>query len=147
MTRSEPTGVARLSGLAHSQLLRKFLTTSALCTAALLAFSVRGQAADYNVTDAASLSTAMTNAVAGDRILIDNDIALGTTLLPPVSADITIDGQNHTIDAESNNRIFFLNSSATIQNVTLANGAATGGDGGNGGGGGGMGIAMAIERG
>ena len=144
MTRSEPTGVARLSGLAHSQLLRKFLTTSALCTAALLAFSVRGQAADYNVTDAASLSTAMTNAVAGDRILIDNDIALGTTLLPPVSADITIDGQNHTIDAESNNRIFFLNSSATIQNVTLANGAATGGDGGNGGGGGGMGAGGAI---
>ncbi|MBE0580113.1 autotransporter domain-containing protein [Devosia sp.] len=35
---SEPTGAARLSGLAHSQLLANLLSTSALCTAALLAF-------------------------------------------------------------------------------------------------------------
>lgn len=77
-------------------------------------------AADITVTDAASLSAAIAGAGAGDRILLQNDIALGTTLLPPVLSNITIDGNGHTIDAQNNNRIFFLDSSATIQNMRPA---------------------------
>lgn len=54
MVGSEPTGAARLSGLAHSQLLRKLLTTSALCTAALLAYGVPSAWAADEVIDNAT---------------------------------------------------------------------------------------------
>ena len=112
--------------------------------AALCAGEAR--ASDILVTNAAELSTAITSANPGDRIVLQNDIALGTTLLPPVSSNITIDGNGKSIDAQNNNRIFFLNSTATIENVTLKNGLAKGGDGGNAtaGGGGGLGAGGAI---
>ncbi|MGD9769726.1 MAG: pectate lyase-like adhesive domain-containing protein, partial [Pseudolabrys sp.] len=120
------------------------LTSLLLASSALV--SGPASAADITVTDAASLSAAIAGASAGDRILLQNDIALGTTLLPPVLSNITIDGNGHTIDAGGNNRIFFLDSSATIQNVTLTGGKATGGNGGAGqnGGGGGLGAGGAI---
>ena len=104
------------------------------------------RAGDILVTTAAELSTAIGTANPGDRIVLQNDIVLGTTLLPPVGSNITIDGNNKSIDAQNNNRIFFLNSSATIENVTLKNGLAKGGDGGNAtaGGGGGLGAGGAI---
>lgn len=117
-------------------LLRAALLAS---TAAIAAPAIAG---DIFVSDASQLSAAIGGAAPGDRIELQNDIALGTTLLPPVSANITIEGHGHTIDAQGNNRIFFLDSTATIQNVTLAGGKATGGDGGAGlgaGGGGGSG--------
>ncbi|MDO8876633.1 MAG: autotransporter-associated beta strand repeat-containing protein [Pseudolabrys sp.] len=122
---------------------RAILLASSALVAVGPAFAI-----DYVATDAASLSAAIASASsAGDRVIIQNDISLGTTLLPPVSANITVEGNGYTIDAQGNNRIFFLNSTATIQNVTLANGAATGGAGGgsNGGqGAGGMGAGGAI---
>jgi len=104
------------------------------------------RASDILVTNATELSSAITTASAGDRIVLQNNITLGTTLLPPVGSNITIDGNGKSIDAQGNNRIFFLNSTATIQNVTLMNGAAKGGDGGNAtaGGGGGLGAGGAI---
>ena len=106
-------------------------------------YSGPARATDFTVTDAASLASAIGGAVSGDTITLQDDVSLGTTLLPPVAANVTIDGQNHAIDAQGNNRIFFLNSSATIENVTLKNGAATGGAGGAAGGGG-MGAGGAI---
>lgn len=128
------------------------------CTA-LVGLQAQARAADIMVSDAAGLSSAISNASSGDRIILQNDIALGTTLLPPVLTNISIDGQGHTIDAQGNNRIFFLNSqdaapAVSIENVTLKGGAANGGAGGNGnwayydgrgaGGGGGMGAGGAI---
>ena len=145
-------GTRRLSGRkSHQRVRRRFRRRSYLALTSLLLASsalVSGpaSAADITVTDAASLSAAIAGASAGDRILLQNDIALGTTLLPPVLSNITIDGNGHTIDAGGNNRIFFLDSSATIQNVTLTGGKATGGNGGAGqnGGGGGLGAGGAI---
>ena len=128
------------------------------CTA-LVGLQVQARAADIMVSDAAELSSAISNASSGDRIILENDIALGTTLLPPVLTNVSIDGQGHTIDAQGNNRIFFLDSkdavpAVSIENVTLKGGAAKGGNGGNGnganydgggaGGGGGMGAGGAI---
>lgn len=100
-------------------LLRAALPAS---TAAIAAPATAG---DIFVSDASQLSAAIGGAAPGDRIELQNDIALGTTLLPPVSANITIEGHGHTIDAQGNNRTFFLDSTATIQNVTLARTAAT----------------------
>ena len=104
------------------------------------------QASDILVTTAAELSAAIGSAAPGDRIVLQNNIALGTTLLPPIVSNITIDGNGKSIDAQGNSRIFFLNASATVQNVTLLNGLAKGGDGGNAtaGGGGGLGAGGAI---
>lgn len=120
------------------------LASSALI--ALAVFQTPSHASDILVTDAASLSAAIAAAGSGDRILIQNDINLGNTLLPPVGTNITIEGNGHTISAGGNNRIFFLNSSATIQNVTLSGGVAKGGNGGDGfnSGGGGLGAGGAI---
>ena len=117
-----------------------------LLLAAVLASVGCARASDILVTTAAELSTAIGTAAPGDRIVLQNNIALGTTLLPPVASNITIDGNGKSIDAQGNSRIFFLNSSATIQNVTLMNGLAKGGDGGNAtaGGGGGLGAGGAI---
>ncbi|TPO20305.1 autotransporter domain-containing protein [Mesorhizobium sp. CU2] len=130
------------------------LFRSLMACTALVAVQSQARAADIMVSDAASLSSAISNASSGDRIILQNDIALGTTLLPPVLTNVSIDGQGHTIDAQGNNRIFFLDSkdavpAVSIENVTLKGGAAKGGDGGNGngasydgggaGGGGGMG--------
>ena len=146
-------GTRRLSGRkSHQRVRRRFRRRSYLALTSLLLASsalVSGPAfaADITVTDAASLSAAIAGASAGDRILLQNDIALGTTLLPPVLSNITIDGNGHTIDAGGNNRIFFLDSTATIQNVTLTGGKATGGNGGginSASGGGGLGAGGAI---
>ncbi len=122
---------------------RRVAVLLASVSAAALVYNAPARATDFPVTDAASLASAIGSAVSGDTITLQNDVSLGTTLLPPVAADVTIDGQNHAIDAQGKNRIFFLNSSATIENVTLKNGAATGGAGGAGGGGG-MGAGGAI---
>ena len=122
---------------------RRVAVLLASVSAAALVYNAPARATDFPVTDAASLASAIGSAVIGDTITLQNDVSLGTTLLPPVAANVTIDGQNHAIDAQGKNRIFFLNSSATIENVTLKNGAATGGAGGAGGGGG-MGAGGAI---
>lgn len=124
----------------------KAATLRAILLASSALIASPALATDFSVTDAAGLSAAIAGAGAGDRILIQNDISLSTTLLPPVSANITIEGNGHTIDGQGNNRIFFLNSTATIQNVTLTGGTATGGAGGGGAGngGGGLGAGGAI---
>lgn len=103
-------------------------------------------AVNIAVSDAAGLSNAIATAAAGDRIVLQNDITLDATPLPPILANITIDGDGHAIDAQNNNRIFFLDSTATIRNVTLIGGKASGGNGGDGGipGGGGLGAGGAI---
>jgi hypothetical protein len=104
-------------------------------------------ASDILVTDAASLSSAIASAGSGDRILIQNNVNLSGTLLPPVNSNITIDGQGHTISAQGNNRVFFLDSTATTQNVTLDGGKTSGGSSAAGGGGLGAGGAIFVNSG
>ena len=63
---------------------------------------------------------------------------------------ITINGNGHTIDAASTGRVFFVESGhVSIDNVTIDNAVAHGGNGGNtdeahGGGGGGLGAGAAV---
>jgi hypothetical protein len=71
--------------------------------------------------------------------------------LPILNADVTIDGgtNNITISGADHHRIFFANTGQIkIENLTLANGFAQGGDGDSGfegnGGGGGMGAGGAL---
>jgi autotransporter-associated beta strand protein len=82
--------------------------------------------------------------LAGDTITLASD-------LPMLDADVTIDGgtNNITISGADQHRIFFANTGQIkIENLTLANGLAKGGDGGSGlegnGGGGGMGAGGAL---
>ncbi|MFC6049737.1 autotransporter domain-containing protein, partial [Methylobacterium hispanicum] len=71
-------------------------------------------------------------------------IIVGSTPLPAIKSDITIDGANApglTISGGNANRVFFvLSGTVAIQNLTIADGKATGGQGS----GGGMGAGGAI---
>lgn len=139
-------GVDRLGSKRRLRAVLLLSTSLGIALALTAIGTTPAAASDILVSDASQLSAAIAGAAAGDRILLQNNIALGTTLLPPVAANITIDGNGHTIDAQGNNRIFFLNSTATIQNVTLVGGNAQGGAGGSGAGkgGGGLGAGGAI---
>ncbi len=65
-----------------------------------------------------------------DTISLGTDIRL-TGPLPEINSEITINGRNHTIDGGTNYRIFDINSgSATINNLTMTQGNAGGGNGG-----------------
>ncbi|MEP0322530.1 pectate lyase-like adhesive domain-containing protein, partial [Bauldia litoralis] len=102
----------------------------------------------------AELNTAIASANAsGDAvntITLTSSFALTgapTILNPQGGTALVIDGDGFTIDGQNAHRIFFANSGdITIQNVTLANGLAEGGDGGDGSsaGGGGMGAGGAL---
>jgi hypothetical protein len=71
-----------------------------------------------------------------------------TSALPAITADMTIDGAGAfglTVSGGNAVRVFFVQSgSVTIENMTIANGFAQGGDGGESGGGGGLGAGGAI---
>jgi fibronectin-binding autotransporter adhesin len=111
-----------------------------------------------HVADAASLAAAVSSAANGDTIVLDSSITL-TGELPNVAASITIDGGGHTLSGNNQFRGLFIGVptftppalSVTIQNLTIANAVATGGNGGGGsvggGGGAGMGGALFIANG
>ncbi len=100
-------------------------------------------AATYTIGDAAGLATAITeaNTIAGaDTILLNANIVLtapsessasfGDTGLPPITSNITIEGQGHSITrsgAAADFRLLRVASggSLTLLNLTLSNGIAT----------------------
>jgi autotransporter-associated beta strand protein len=106
----------------------------------------QARAANYDVTDSASFATAIASAGNGDTITIRNSFTM-TGRVDPIQTNVTVVGNGHTIDANNAYRPFFVYSgSVAIQDLTIANGRAQGGNGGDGpiGGGGGMGAGGAI---
>ena len=110
-----------------------------------------------NDSGAGSLRDAINNANDGDTVSLSGLPANSTITLSSavtISKVITVDGgSGHGISISGNNqtRIFIVQSSATIQNLTLKNGLAKGGNGatayGGGGGAAGMGGAVFVVSG
>src|SRR4051812_34922675 len=108
------------------------------------------------VSSDAELRAALSTAAPGSTILFGDNITLSGEL-PTVSTGLVIDGGGHTLSGNSQFRGFFVAGfsdggsqfvSATIQNLTIANTLARGGDGGSGtaggGGGGGLGGGLFV---
>lgn len=138
----------------------------ALSGVSLIALSVLSETAiadTFFASDGASLVAAINNANANpgaDVIVIGGPITL-TAPLPPLglrdaagaplasTGPLTINGNGQTISGGGTQRIFFANAGEiAINNVTLANGSARGGQGGSGlrgeSGGGGLGAGGAL---
>ena len=109
----------------------------------------------FLVSSETDLRASLSSSVAGDTILFVSDVTL-TADLPSVSTSITIDGNGHLLSGNNQVRGLFVYPSGgatfpspisvTIQNLTIANAVASGGDGGSGalGGGGGAGLGGAL---
>ena len=118
---------------------------------ALACAAPAAQACD--ATDTASLAACIATASSGDTVRLINNITL-TSHTGLITTDITIDGQGFTLDGAGTHRGFFVDrGTVTVQNITLQNLRARGGDGGAGassswaygpGGGGGMGAGGAL---
>lgn len=111
----------------------------------------------FNVTTEGDLRTALTSAQNGDTIVFGSTITLTTGDLPIVQRSITIDGGGFSLSGSDQYRGLFVAAfavgtatpqgvSVTIQNLTIQNTRAAGGDGGTGtfGGGGGAGLGGAL---
>ena len=126
-----------------------------------LGLTTGAQAGTFTVTNSnssgvGSLSAAISSADAspGSTIafsLPTNSTITLTSALPAITAGTVVDGSGSsglTISGGGTQRIFFVqpgtSGTVTVENLTLANGAAQGGAGGAGGGGGGMGAGGAI---
>ena len=105
----------------------------------LAAFSLWGgvvKAGIVTVTDTPGLSAALASGSDGDVIVLQNNIRL-TTNLATIQRNLTVDGGGFILDGTSTFRGFFVSSgSCTLQNITIQNVLAKGGDGQIGGGGG-----------
>ncbi len=145
----ERVGVVGCSVRTGSRLIRAAVARSAsagLAGLVLLSAVPQVRAANFNVTDSASFVTAVATAGNGDTINILNSFTM-TTRVDPITANVTVIGNGNTIDANNAFRPFFVYSgTVAIQNLTVANGMAQGGNGGDGnvGGGGGLGAGGAI---
>ena len=96
-------------------------------------------AANFDVATDGELRNAISSAAASDTITFTADITLADSL-PLINKDITIVGNSHVVDGANAHRIFFIETgTVAIENVTIQNGLAKGGDGGSGNGGGGGG--------
>ena len=137
--------------------LRLALLSSTALVAALAIGTPRAHAATFTVANEADLANAITTAngnAEADTINVTGNITLTGSLPVLEDADgLTVDLGGNTVSGGGANRIFFVNSgTATIQNGTLADGFAQGGNGGDGGsgsniggaGGGGLGAGGAL---
>jgi hypothetical protein len=102
----------------------------------------------HHVSDMAQLITAIDAYTGGDTIQFTADINL-TWTLPALNADVTINGNGHTLSGSSFWRGFTAYAgNITIMNLTISETRALGGDGGfngrGGGGGGGLGAGGAV---
>ena len=105
----------------------------------------------FHASDEAALRSAITSAAPGDTIVLDSNITL-TSDLPSVATSLTLDGGGHTLSGNNQFRGLLVAAysaaagptpiDVSIQNLTIANTVARGGDGGSGaqGGGGGAGL-------
>jgi uncharacterized protein with beta-barrel porin domain len=138
--------------------VRAWLAVAAAVAASLtLASSASAQivVTNTNSSGAGSLTAAITAANVSPGSTITFSLPTNSTItltgpLPAINANVTIDGSavsGLSISGGNSNRVFFvLSGNATIENLAIANGNATGGSGGTGGagGGGGMGAGGAI---
>jgi autotransporter-associated beta strand protein len=121
---------------------------AALAVAGVLA-AVPASAANFNVANDAQLRTAITSAQNGDTITFTANITLSANL-PQVQRNVTINGGNFTLSGNNQFRGLFVQSgTVAINDLTIANAKAQGGNGGNGGqlgggGGGGAGLGGAL---
>ncbi len=111
-------------------------------------------ATTFNVTDQATLNSALVAAVGGDIISFQNDISLLGGLLRPINTNndfspnpisITINGNGFNLIGATSPREFFVRAGTlAINNLNFKNGVAPGGPGGASGGGGGAGMGGAL---
>ena len=125
-------GVVGGSVRTGSRLIRAAVARSAsagLAGLVLLSAVPQVRAANFNVTDSASFVAAVAGAGNGDTINILNSFTM-TTRVDPITANVTVIGNGNTIDANNAFRPFFVYSgTVAIQNLTVANGMAQGGNG------------------
>ena len=125
-----------------------------LVTVAASWMAVPANAANIVVGNEAQLSSAISNAGAGDTITFNANITL-TANLPAVTKNLTINGATFTLSGNNQYRGLFVQSgTVAVNNLTIANAKAQGGNGGNGGvnalasygagGGGGAGLGGAL---
>ncbi|MCZ8256126.1 MAG: autotransporter-associated beta strand repeat-containing protein, partial [Polaromonas sp.] len=126
---------------------------SALAVASLLAWCAmpQAQAATCDAHSSAELVTCIGNANSGDTINLKNNITLNANLgaihLAGPASGLTINGEGHTLDGNRMYRGFFVGAgNVSVNDLTLQNMLAKGGNGGEGyaPGGGGMGAGGAV---
>ncbi|WP_329740498.1 autotransporter-associated beta strand repeat-containing protein [Dyella sp. A6] len=128
------SGLAGARPTRHRPLRLRYLPLG--CALGLGLLSPAAFATTYTVTDATSLSSAIASAGAGDTISFANNITLSSNL-PPVTQNVTIQGNGYTLDGNAANRGFFIQQgNVSISNLTIQNAVAQGGNGVNSGGGG-----------
>jgi outer membrane autotransporter protein len=139
-----------------------YTSTSRLALVALFGagaslLAVPAWAANFNVSSASQLNDAINRAANGDTITFTSDITLGSSL-PSITKNITILGNGKTLSGGNLNRGFVIGDpfnasvkpTVAINNLTIANTLAKGGDGamgelrGGGAGGGGAGLGSAL---
>ena len=134
------------------------MTRIALSLAILAAWpAIAGAQTTFHVSSEAGLRSALTSAQNGDAIVFDNAITLTTGDLPIVRRSVVINGGGHSLSGNDQFRGLFVAAfapgtasvqgvSVTIQNLTIQNTRAAGGNGGAGtlGGGGGAGLGGAL---
>lgn len=105
-----------------------------LLSAALVgAFAPTANAATFTVNSDASLRTALTRAVNGDVINFSGDVTLSANL-PVLTANATINGNGYSLSGAGQYRGLFVASGTwAINNLTIQQTKAIGGNGGNGG--------------
>jgi hypothetical protein len=132
-------------GILRRSLRASFVLIAALAVAFAFAPAAFAQIVVSNTASsgAGSLTAAITAANASPGSTITFNLPANSTItlngpLPAINANVTIDGSGSaglTLSGGNSNHVFFvLGGNATFENLTIANGNATGGAGGSGGG-------------
>ena len=142
-------GARRLRGLKTATSHRALI---ALLGGGMATFAIPAFAANIDVGSSSALVNAIDSAVAGDTITFTQSFTLQANL-PQINKNLTINGAGFTLDGNSQYRAFGVTSGAVaINNLTITNTVAHGGNAGNsqtwggfsqiwgGGGGGGAGL-------
>ena len=130
------------------------LTLALLLTAGVLSVPLRANAANFDVANAAQLSSAIGRAANGDTITFTANITLSSNL-PAVTKNVTFNGGNFTLSGNNQHRGLFVQSgTVAINDLNITHAVAQGGKGGDGasmeagepgpGGGGGAGLGGAL---
>jgi autotransporter-associated beta strand protein len=130
------------------------LTLALLLTASVLSVPLRANAANFDVANAAQLSSAIGRAANGDTITFTANITLSSNL-PTVTKNVTFNGGNFTLSGNNQHRGLFVQSgTVAINDLNITHAVAQGGKGGDGasmeagepgpGGGGGAGLGGAL---
>lgn len=135
------------------------LALAAFLASGMLWTALPARAANFNVATEGQLSSALSSAGNGDTITFTASITL-SGVLPQVERNITINGGNFTLSGDNTQSGLFVKSgTVAINDLTIANARAQGGNGGRGkgaprspggaggGGGGGLGGALFVASG